>query len=61
MPRPLPEGLVAPGHTVLVSQECQNGVIGALTGMPDLAEEARVAIRKAYEDAGMVGKALVAV
>jgi nicotinamidase-related amidase len=41
MPRPLPEGLVAPGHTVLVTQECQNGVIGAQTGMPDLAEEAR--------------------
>ena len=41
MPRPLPEGLVAPGHTVLVTQECQNGVLGAQTSIPDLAEEAR--------------------
>ncbi len=41
MPRPLPDGLVAPAHTVVVTQECQNGVIGAQTSMPDLAEEAR--------------------
>jgi len=36
--------LVAPGHTVLVTQECQNGVIGARAVFPALAEAARDAI-----------------
>ena len=36
--------LVAPGHTVLVTQECQNGVIGARPVFPALAEAARDAI-----------------
>jgi nicotinamidase-related amidase len=30
--------LVAPGHTALVLQECQNGVIGAESALPVLAE-----------------------
>jgi biuret amidohydrolase len=33
--------LVAPAHTVLVTQECQNGVIGAEPALPQLAEAAR--------------------
>jgi len=38
--------LVAPGHTALVTQECQNGVIGEQAVFPELALAAR---------AGMVG------
>ena len=34
--------LVAPGHTALVTQECQNGVIGERAIFPQLAEAARV-------------------
>jgi nicotinamidase-related amidase len=37
MPIPLAE-LVAPGHTALVLQECQNGVIGAESALPILAQ-----------------------
>jgi len=33
--------LVAPGHTALVTQECQNGVIGENVVFPALAEVAR--------------------
>lgn len=33
--------LLDPGHTVLVTQECQNGVIGARPALPQLAEIAR--------------------
>jgi nicotinamidase-related amidase len=33
--------LIAPDHTVLVTQECQNGVIGADAALPQLAEAAR--------------------
>jgi nicotinamidase-related amidase len=33
--------LVDPAHTVLVTQECQNGVIGAEPALPQLAEVAR--------------------
>lgn len=33
--------LIDPAHTVLVTQECQNGVIGASAVFPALAEEAR--------------------
>lgn len=33
--------LVAPGHTALVTQECQNGVIGEPAALPQLAEIAR--------------------
>jgi nicotinamidase-related amidase len=40
--------LVAPGHTALVTQECQNGVIGEEAVFPELAVAAR---------AGMIGNA----
>lgn len=33
--------LVAPAHTVVVTQECQNGVIGPDAALPQLAEIAR--------------------
>jgi len=33
--------LVAPGHTALVTQECQNGVIGEQAVFPELAATAR--------------------
>jgi nicotinamidase-related amidase len=33
--------LVAPGHTALVTQECQRGVIGADSPLPELAKAAR--------------------
>ena len=33
--------LVAPEHTVLVTQECQGGVVGPQAGLRELAEEAR--------------------
>jgi biuret amidohydrolase len=33
--------LVAPEHTALVTQECQNGVIGEPAALPQLAEAAR--------------------
>jgi nicotinamidase-related amidase len=32
--------LVAPGHTVLVTQECQNGIIGADASLRELADAA---------------------
>jgi nicotinamidase-related amidase len=35
------DGLVAPGHTALVTQECQGAVIGPNAGLAVLAEEAR--------------------
>lgn len=35
------EDLVDPAHTVLVTQECQNGVIGEPAALPQLAEIAR--------------------
>ncbi|HEY7106991.1 MAG TPA: cysteine hydrolase [Acidimicrobiia bacterium] len=41
MPRPLPVELVDPARSALVTQECQNGVIGAQSHLPALAEEAR--------------------
>lgn len=41
MPVDLAE-LVDPSHTVVVTQECQNGVIGAEPALPALAEVARV-------------------
>jgi len=34
-------GLVAPAHTVLLTQECQRGVIGPESALPALAEAAR--------------------
>jgi nicotinamidase-related amidase len=34
--------LVAPAHTALVTQECQNGVIGERAALPQLAAAARV-------------------
>jgi nicotinamidase-related amidase len=37
MPEPLAD-LVAPGHTALVLQECQNGVIGPESALPVLAQ-----------------------
>jgi nicotinamidase-related amidase len=41
MPIDLAE-IVAPAHTVLVTQECQKGVIGERAALPQLAEAARV-------------------
>jgi nicotinamidase-related amidase len=38
--------LVAPGHTALVTQEIQRGVVGDLSALPDLAEAARPALPK---------------
>ncbi|WP_156767057.1 isochorismatase family protein, partial [Mycobacterium sp. E796] len=35
------DDLVAPGHTAIVTQECQGAVIGPNAGLPVLAEEAR--------------------
>ena len=40
MPLDLPS-LVAPGHTALVTQECQRGVIGDLSALPALAAAAQ--------------------
>jgi nicotinamidase-related amidase len=36
--------LVAPGHTALVTQECQRGVVGDLSALPELASAARAAL-----------------
>ena len=36
--------LVAPGHTALVTQECQRGVVGDLSALPDLAAAAKEAL-----------------
>ena len=33
--------LAAPAHTVLLLQECQKGVVGPLSALPELAEAAR--------------------
>jgi len=33
--------LVAPGHTAIITQECQRGVIGAESALPEVAEAAR--------------------
>jgi nicotinamidase-related amidase len=41
MPRDLRD-IVDPAHTVLVLQECQKGVIGDLSALPDMAAAARV-------------------
>jgi nicotinamidase-related amidase len=41
MPRDLRE-IVDPAHTVLVLQECQKGVIGELSALPEMAAAARV-------------------
>jgi nicotinamidase-related amidase len=38
--------LVAPGHTALVTQEIQRGVVGDLSALPDLAEAARPVLPK---------------
>ncbi|ORW97073.1 isochorismatase [Mycobacterium sp. IEC1808] len=35
------DDLAAPGHTAIVTQECQGAVIGPNAGLPVLAEEAR--------------------
>ena len=43
MPLDLDE-LIAPDHTALVLQECQRGVIGDLSSLPELAENARAMI-----------------
>jgi nicotinamidase-related amidase len=38
--------LISPSHTALVIQECQRGVIGDLSALPELAENARPIIPK---------------
>ncbi|MFZ2242855.1 MAG: cysteine hydrolase, partial [Gordonia amarae] len=40
MARPLAE-LVRPAHTAIVTQECQEAVVGTNAGLAALAEEAR--------------------
>ena len=47
MPQPPLVDLVAPAHTVLVTQECQNGVIAEHAVFPALAEAARAMIPNA--------------
>jgi len=49
--------LVAPAHTALVTQECQRGVIGDLSALPDLASAAAPMIPKV---AGLVAAARAA-
>lgn len=39
--------LVAPGHTVLVTQECQNGIVGAAAPLRALADVAQPALEAA--------------
>jgi nicotinamidase-related amidase len=41
MPKPQLRDLVAPGHTALVLQEVQRGVLGDESALPQLAESAR--------------------
>ena len=41
MPRDL-TSVIDPAHTVLILQECQKGVIGELSALPDMAAAARV-------------------
>ncbi|EFC79848.1 hypothetical protein FrEUN1fDRAFT_7019, partial [Parafrankia sp. EUN1f] len=41
--------LLRPAHTVLLTQECQNGVVGAESSLPALAAAAR--------DSGMLANA----
>ncbi|HVM67299.1 MAG TPA: cysteine hydrolase [Acidimicrobiales bacterium] len=41
MPRPVLRDLVAPGHTALVLQEVQRGVLGDESALPQLAASAR--------------------
>lgn len=41
VPAPNLADLIAPAHTALVTQECQNGVVGPDSGLPAMAEEAR--------------------
>jgi biuret amidohydrolase len=43
MPIDLAE-LISPGHTAFVTQECQNGVIGPRSVLPQLAEVARTRV-----------------
>ena len=38
------DALLAPGHTALVTQECQRAVIGDLSALPELAANARAII-----------------
>jgi nicotinamidase-related amidase len=51
--------LVAPAHTALVTQECQRGVVGDLSALPELAKAARpmlanaAALARAARDAGV--------
>jgi nicotinamidase-related amidase len=53
MPIDLAE-LIAPAHTALVTQECQNGVIGPRAALPQLAEAAR---RRMIPNAGRLAAA----
>ena len=41
MPRPSLADLIAPGHTAIVTQECQGAIVGPNAGLRELAEEAR--------------------
>lgn len=41
MPRPSLADLIAPEHTAIVTQECQNAIVGPNSGRAELGEEAR--------------------
>jgi nicotinamidase-related amidase len=61
MPLDLRE-LVAPRHTALVTQECQRGVVGDLSALPDLAGAARAVlprVARLVETARRAGVAVV--
>jgi len=51
------DGLLAPGHCALVTQECQRGVVGDLSNLPDLAEHARKGMIPAVAELVRVGRA----
>jgi nicotinamidase-related amidase len=53
--------LVAPGHTALVTQEIQRGVVGDLSALPELAAAARPALPRIAELARAARRAGVAV
>ena len=56
------EQLIDPGHTALVTQECQNGVIGDAAVLHELAEEAqRVAVPNIARLVGAARRASVPV
>ncbi len=47
--------LVCPEHTALVTQECQRGVMGDLSALPELAEAAGGEVTKNIASANSFG------